>query len=59
MNFEDRFQAEWVSAGDAVLKINRTRHLDVLEHELADIKDSLNVIEEKQRRLANLSRLYN
>lgn len=59
MRFEDRFQAEWISAENGMHKTNRTKQLDVLENELADIKNSLSVIEEKQRRLANLSRLYN
>lgn len=59
MNFEDRFQAEWISAGDAVINKNRESQLNILENELVNIKNSLSIIEDKQRRLANLSKLYN
>lgn len=57
MRFEDRFNAEWISASDiAVSKSGKT--LDMLEHELADINESLAIIDEKRRVLANLSKLY-
>lgn len=59
MNFEDRFHAEWISAGEAVFNVNKENQLNILQEELANIENSLTVIEEKQRRLANLSKLYN
>ncbi|MBR1754478.1 hypothetical protein IJ732_06535 [bacterium] len=59
MNFEERFKAEWISAANSAVTINsRTKDISVLEDELLNIKNSLSAIEDKQRILANLSKLY-
>jgi hypothetical protein len=57
MKFENSIQAEFVSINRENL-INRTKNLDLLENELATIKENLCVIDEKRRMLANLSKLY-
>ena len=57
MEMEYKFQ--WFAVGDSsVVNLHQTKSLDVLEQELADIQNSLEVIDAKRRMLANLSKLY-
>lgn len=57
MEMENNYQ--WVSVGNSgLMDLHQTKSLDVLEQELADIQNSLEVIDAKRRMLANLSKLY-
>ena len=55
MDFENKY--EWVSTSENALMSDR-KTLDMLEHELSEIKSNLEVLEEKRLRLANLAKLY-
>lgn len=57
MEMNNEFQ--WVAVGDSsLMNLHQTKSVDVLEQELADIQNSLEVIDAKRRMLANLSKLY-
>ena len=57
MNYEKEFNMNWVSLEDTQI-VHKSKTLEMLEHELADIQNNIEQIEEKQRVLANLSMLY-
>ena len=58
MKFENKFETKWLSTEETIKKGIQAKKLETLETELLNIKDSLELIKEKQRRLANLAKLY-
>ncbi len=64
-DFENRFTGKWFSAGwvevlpKEVEKEITRKDLVTLESELAEINETMDLISQKQLRLANLAKMYN